>query len=204
MLKLGILISGRGSNMAALLRAARAGRLAAEPAIVISDRDAPGLAIAERMGVRTRVIPARGFSGSRRGYDARIEAALRGAGVGPRGGLVCLAGFMRILGPDIVRSYAGRILNIHPALLPAFPGLHAQRQALEYGARVTGCTVHFVDAGVDTGPVIVQRAVRVRDNDTEETLSARILAREHGAYVEAASLVADGRVRLRRGLLVRS
>ncbi len=205
LMRLAVLISGRGSNMASLLRAARSGRIRAEPRVVISSReDARGLEVARKMGVMTETVPSAGFSGSRLEYDRLVASALRRHGVTPQTGLVCLAGFMRIVGPELVAAYRGRLLNVHPALLPSFPGLGAQRQALQRGARVTGCTVHFVDGGVDTGPIITQRAVHVLDGDTEGTLSARILAQEHRAYVEAASMVADGRVRLRRDRVVRS
>ncbi|MDD9825788.1 MAG: phosphoribosylglycinamide formyltransferase [Thaumarchaeota archaeon] len=203
--RMAVLISGRGSNMVSLVRAALAGRIRAEPAVVVSSREgAAGLEAARRLGVPTETVRSAGFAGGRAKYDREIRSALRRHGVTPRAGLVCLAGYMRIVGPELVSEYRGRVLNVHPALLPSFPGLNAQRQALDAGVRVTGCTVHFVDAGVDTGPVIVQRAVRVLDGDTEESLSARILAQEHRAYVEAASMVADGRVRLRRGRAVRA
>lgn len=191
--------------MASLVRAALSGRIRAEPSVVISSREgAAGLAAARRLGVPTETVPSAGFGGTRAEYDGLVRSALRRHGVTPRAGLVCLAGYMRIVGPALVSEYRGRILNVHPALLPSFPGLGAQRQALEAGVRVTGCTVHFVDAGVDTGPIVAQRAVRVLDGDTEASLSARILAQEHRAYVEAASMVADGRVRLRRGRAVRA
>jgi len=191
--------------MASLVRAAQAGRIMAEPRVVISSREgAAGLAAARRLGVATEVVRSAGFGGSRLEYDRLLASALRRHGVTPRAGLVCLAGFMRIVGPGLVSAYRGRLLNVHPALLPSFPGLGAQRQALDAGVRVTGCTVHFVDAGVDTGPIVAQRAVRVLAGDTEASLSARILAQEHRAYVEAAAMVADGRVRLRRGRAVRA
>lgn len=191
--------------MASLVRAALSGRIRAEPSVVISSREgAAGLAAARRLGVPTETVPSAGFGGTRAEYDGLVRSALRRHGVTPRAGLVCLAGYMRIVGPALASEYRGRILNVHPALLPSFPGLGAQRQALEAGVRVTGCTVHFVDAGVDTGPIVAQRAVRVLDGDTEASLSARILAQEHRAYVEAASMVADGRVRLRRGRAVRA
>lgn len=201
--KMAILISGRGSNMGALLRAAKSGKIRAEPAIVIANRDAAGLAVAKKMGVKTAIVQSKGFVGTRSQYDAKLEAVLCEHGVSARNGFVCLAGFMRVLGSEFVSRYKNRILNVHPSLLPSFRGLDAQRQALEYGARVTGCTVHFVDAGVDTGPVIVQRTVNVLDGDTPDALSARILIQEHKAYVEAASLVASRRIRIRRGRIVR-
>lgn len=202
MIKLGILISGRGSNMTALLKAVKSGKIRAEPAIVIANRDAAGLQTAKKMGVKTMIVPSKNFAGTRSEYDAKIETVLREYGVTPRNGLVCLAGFMRILGPELVTRYKNRILNVHPALLPAFRGLDAQRQALEYGACVTGCTVHFVDADVDTGPIIVQRTVDVRKNDNLESLTARILVQEHKAYVEAVSMVADKRIRINRRRVV--
>ena len=197
LLNLGILISGRGSNMSAILKAARGGRIPINPAVVISNRpDALGLASAKRLGVETRVIESRGFAGDRWGYDQRIVSALKDCGVTPENGLVCLAGFMRIISPQFVRMYRNRILNIHPALLPAFPGLDAQGQAVKYGAKCSGCTVHLVDEGVDTGPVILQDVVRVRDDDTAESLSERILRREHILYPRAVNLFATGRIKI--------
>ena len=200
MLNLGILISGRGSNMESILRSVRAAGTPINPAVVISNRPgAPGLETARGLGVGTEVVDSGPFGGDgegRRRYDAMVMDALRRHGVTPEGGLVCLAGFMRILGPELVGAYRNRILNIHPALLPSFPGLHSQRQALRYGAKVSGCTVHFVDAGTDTGPVVIQKAVEVRDDDTEESLSARILREEHRIYPEAVDLFARGLVRV--------
>lgn len=184
--------------MEAILRACRAGRVRAEPAVVISNKPgAAGLARAEKMGVPTRVVPSEGFGGGRDRYDELISQELASFGVTPRRGLVCLAGFMRVLGPKLVSRYRNRVLNVHPALLPAFPGLRAQRQALEYGARVSGCTVHIVDEGTDTGPVVAQAPVRVAPDDTDESLSARILRAEHRLYPEAVALFADKRVRVR-------
>ncbi|MDA7952967.1 MAG: phosphoribosylglycinamide formyltransferase [Nitrosopumilus sp.] len=202
MSSLGILISGRGSNMEAILGAVRDGRIGAGAAVVISSRpDAAGLGIAKRMGVRTSVIEPAGEE--RPEYDERIAGELADAGVTPEGGLVCLAGFMRILGPGIVSRYKDRILNVHPSLLPSFPGLSAQRQAIEAGVRVSGCTVHIVDAGTDTGPIIEQAAVPVLPGDTEESLAARILAEEHRIYPEAVAMMADGRVEVRDGRVIR-
>jgi phosphoribosylglycinamide formyltransferase-1 len=191
---LGILASGRGSNCEAILRAARSGALAGRVGIVLSDRpDAPVLAKAEAMGVSARFLDP-GRKGARLSPEA--EAAyvevLRGAGAE----WVALAGFMRIIGKPLLEAYAGRILNIHPSLLPAFPGLNAQAQALDYGVKMAGCTVHFVNEGVDTGPILVQNAVPVREGDTAASLSARILAEEHVAYVKALNLVFSGRYRL--------
>ena len=197
-LRLGILISGRGSNMEAILRACKRGRIRAEPAVVISSNPgALGIARAKNMGVPARVVPSIGFEGTRDQYDALLAEELKKFGVTPRQGLVCLAGFMRVLGPQFVSLYRNRVLNVHPALLPAFPGLQAQRQAVEYGARVSGCTVHIVDEGTDTGPVVAQAAVYASQDDTAESLSARILRAEHRIYPEAVALFAEGRVRVR-------
>ena len=199
-MRLGILISGRGSNMSAILRAVRRGRVRAEPAVVISNRpEAAGIASAERAGVPVRVIRSKGFAGTRERYDRLVAEELRSFGVTPRAGLVCLAGFMRVLGPRFVDVYRNRVLNVHPSLLPAFPGLEAQRQALEGGARVSGCTVHLVDEGTDTGPIVLQAAVPVRQDDTPGSLAGRILRAEHRVYPEAVGLFADGRVRVRGG-----
>lgn len=183
--------------MEAILRAVRRQKIPIKPAIVISNNpDAAGLEIAKKLGVATEVIPSKGFSGTRWEYDQKIIAALQRHGVTPKNGLVCLAGFMRIISPEFIRKYKNRILNIHPALLPAFPGLHAQKQALDHGAKYSGCTVHFVDDGVDTGPIILQETVRVSESDTEETLSKRILAKEHIAYPKAVRLYAQGRIKI--------
>ncbi len=174
-LDLGVLVSGRGSNLAAILEAQARGRLDARIRIVISNQpDAAALARAERAGVPTRVISHRGFP-TREAFDQALVDALKGAEVD----WVVLAGFMRVLTPVFLRAFSGRVINVHPALLPAFPGTRAQRQALEYGVKVAGCTVHLVDEGVDTGPIIAQRVVPVLDDDDEERLAARILAREH-------------------------
>lgn len=184
--------------MAAILGACSRGLIRAEPAVVVSSSaDAAGIARARRMGVPVRVVPSKGFSGTREQYDELLASELRSFGVTPRGGLVCLAGFMRVLGPRFVSRYRNRVLNVHPALLPSFPGLGAQWQALEYGAKVAGCTVHIVDEGTDTGPVVAQAAVRVSEDDTAESLSAKILRKEHRIYPEAVALFADGRVRVR-------
>jgi phosphoribosylglycinamide formyltransferase-1 len=194
---LGILISGRGSNMDAILAAVKSGRIKnIKPSVVISNKpDAAGLKIAsDKYGVPTKVIPPDGLKGW--DYDQKVVAVLQAHGVTPQSGLVCLAGFMRIISPEFVRQYKMRILNIHPALLPSFPGLHAQKQALDAGVRVTGCTVHFVDEGVDSGPVILQRSVPVMDGDDEETLSTRILEQEHQLYPEVVRLFGDGRIKV--------
>jgi phosphoribosylglycinamide formyltransferase-1 len=197
LINLGILISGRGSNMDAILSAIKSDKIKnAKPSVVISNKpDAAGLKIAsEKYDVPTKVIPSDGVKGWE--YDQKVVGALQEHGVTPQSGLVCLAGFMRIMSPEFVRKYKMRILNIHPALLPSFPGLHAQKQALEYGVRVTGCTVHFVEEGVDSGPVILQKPVPVMDGDTEETLSARILEQEHQLYPEAVRLFSEGRIKV--------
>ncbi len=186
---LGILISGRGSNLQAILDAIREGRLGARVGIVISNvAGAPGLERARAAGVPTAVLSHEDFA-SREEYDEALVERLRAHEVE----LVCLAGFMRLLSPVFVRSFPGRILNVHPSLLPAFPGLHAQRQALEYGVKVTGATVHVVDEELDHGPILLQRAVPVLEGDDEGSLSARILEQEHRIYPEAIALVLEGK-----------
>ncbi|HZC88059.1 MAG TPA: phosphoribosylglycinamide formyltransferase, partial [Nitrososphaera sp.] len=193
----GILISGRGTNMDAILYAIKVGKIKnAKCCIVISNKsDADGLKIAsEKYGVPTKVILPNGLKGW--DYDQLVVGVLEEHDVTAQSGLVCLAGFMRIISPEFVRQYRMKIMNIHPALLPSFPGLHAQKQALEYGVKVSGCTVHFVDEGVDSGPVILQKAVPVKDNDTEEKLSARILKQEHTVYPQAVKLFCEGRIKL--------
>ena len=189
--RLGILLSGRGSNFIAIADQVAAGKIPAEIAMVVSNRpDAPGLEEAKRRGLDTRMIPSRGLE--REQYDRIVVDELRSKQVD----VVCLAGFMRLLSPYFVSKFPNRILNIHPSLLPAFPGLEAQRQALEYGVRITGCTVHFVDENLDAGPVILQAAVPVLDTDTVEILSVRILAEEHRIYSEAINVVLSGSLRL--------
>lgn len=188
MTRLGILLSGRGSNFLAIANAIRLEILKdVEIAIVLSNReDAPGLALAREMGLRALAIPSAGKT--RAEHDAEMISELRASNVD----LVCLAGYMRIISPEFVAAFPNRILNVHPSLLPAFPGLEAQTQALDFGARIAGCTVHFVDEAVDHGVIILQRAVIVDDSDTSETLSARILEQEHLAYPEAIARVASG------------
>jgi phosphoribosylglycinamide formyltransferase-1 len=190
--RLGILLSGRGTNFEAIADSIAAGRIPnATIAIVISNREAaPGLEKARARGLPTRVIPSKGME--REAYDRLVVAALEEARVD----LVCLAGFIRLLSPYFVDRFRWRILNIHPALLPAFPGLEAQKQALDWGVKVSGCTVHFVDENLDAGPILVQACVAVRDDDTEETLAARILAEEHRIYTEAINLVLSGKFRI--------
>jgi len=189
MSNLGILISGRGSNMQAIVQAIAAGRLHASATVVLSNRPgAAGLEWARRAGVETVVLSHRDFP-TREAYDLAVVRELRARNVD----LVCLAGFMRLLSPAFIAAYPNAILNIHPSLLPAFPGVDAQRQALEYGVRVSGATVHFVTAELDAGPIIRQVAVPVREEDTIETLAARILEQEHRIYPEAiAEVVAGG------------
>jgi len=190
--RIGVLLSGRGSNFVALADNIAAGNIpGAEIAIVISNReDAPGLARAAARGIAARAIPSKGLA--RETYDALVVAELRKAGVE----LVCLAGFMRLLSPYFVASFPQRILNIHPSLLPSFPGLEAQRQALEYGVKFSGCTVHLVDENLDAGPILGQAVVAVRDGDTDATLSARILVEEHRIYSEAVRLILSGKYRI--------
>ncbi len=181
--------------MEAILVAVKKQNIPVNPTVVISNNEnAKGLKIAQRLGVKTEIVPSSGFKGSRWDYDRKIIRVLQKHEVTPNNGLVCLAGFMRIISPGFIRKYKNRILNIHPAILPSFAGLHAQRQALDYGVKFSGCTVHFVDVGVDTGPIILQSPVQVRDGDTEETLSKRILQREHKIYPQAVRLVAEGKV----------
>lgn len=183
--------------MESILKAIKKKKIPINPAIVISNRhDAKGLKIAEKLGVKVEVVESKGFKGSRAEYDKEIIAVLKKHGVTPKNGLVCLAGFMRIISPEFVKKYKNRIINIHPALLPAFPGLNSQRQALEYGAKVSGCSVHFVDSGMDTGPVIIQATVKVNEKDTEESLSKRILKEEHRIYPEAVNLFARKKIRV--------
>jgi phosphoribosylglycinamide formyltransferase-1 len=183
--------------MEAILKSIKRKKIPIKPTIVISNKaDAKGLKIAQKMGVKTEVIESKGFKGSRSEYDKKIISALTKNGVTPKNGLVCLAGFMRIISPEFVKKYKNKIINIHPALLPAFPGLDAQKQAVDYGAKFSGVTVHFVDSGVDTGPIILQKVVKVNDGDTEEALAKRILAKEHQAYPEAVKLFAEKRVKI--------
>ena len=197
MKNLGILISGRGSNMESILKAIAKKKIPITPSIVISNKpDAKGLKIAEKLGVKTEVVESKGFKGTRWDYDQEIIRVLKKHGVSQKNGLVCLAGFMRIISPEFVKKYKNRIINIHPALLPSFPGLDSQRQALEYGSKYSGCTVHFVDAGMDTGPIIIQAVVKIKEDDTEESLSKRILKEEHKIYPKAVSLFAQDKIKI--------
>jgi phosphoribosylglycinamide formyltransferase-1 len=189
--RIGVLISGRGSNLKALIEAQKRGELGGEIAVVVSNvESAPGLEHARRAAIAAVVRDHRGRP--REEFDAEIVSVLREHGVE----LVCLAGFMRLLSPVFVRAFPARILNIHPALLPAFPGLDAQRQAFEHGVKVSGATVHLVDEGLDSGPIVAQEAVPVRSDDTAESLAARILQAEHRLYPRAVRLVLNGRWRV--------
>lgn len=195
MLNLAILISGRGSNMENILKAVKKNKIPIKPVLVISNKpDAKGLAIAQKLGVKTEVVESNGLKGGNWEYDSKLVSVLEKYKVTPQNGLICLAGFMRIMSPEFIRHYKGRILNIHPAILPSFPGLHSQRQALEYGVKYSGCTVHFVDEGVDTGPIILQAVVKIKDGDTEEIISKKILKQEHKIYPKAVKLVAKGKI----------
>jgi phosphoribosylglycinamide formyltransferase-1 len=180
-----------------ILKSIKHKKIPINPAVVISNKsDAKGLKIAQRLGIKTEVIESKNFKGSRLEYDKKIITVLEKYGVTPKNGLVCLAGFMRIISPEFVKKYKNRIINIHPALLPAFPGLDAQKQAIDYGSKYSGCTVHFVDSGVDSGPIILQSIVKIRKGDTEKTLSKRILATEHKAYPEAVRLFAEKKIKI--------
>ncbi|HVO97114.1 MAG TPA: phosphoribosylglycinamide formyltransferase [Bryobacteraceae bacterium] len=191
MKRLGILLSGRGSNFLAIADTVAEKRLDAEIAVVISNRaDAPGLLAARERGIAAVSLPSKGLD--REAYDRQLIAELRAARVD----LICLAGYMRILSGYFIREFPTRILNIHPSLLPAFPGLDAQHQALEHGVKIAGCTVHFVDEGLDSGPIVAQASVPVLASDTADTLSARILIEEHRLYWKAIALVLSGRYRI--------
>jgi phosphoribosylglycinamide formyltransferase-1 len=190
--RIGVLLSGRGSNFEALADGVKTGRIPdAQIAMVVSNRDgAPGIDKARQRNIAARVIPSKGLE--REAYDRQVVAVLQEHKVD----LVCLAGYMRLLSPYFVAAFPNRILNIHPSLLPSFPGLESQRQALEYGVKFAGCTVHFVDENLDAGPIVLQSVVPVRDDDTEATLSARILAEEHRIYSEAVRIVLEGRYKI--------
>jgi len=198
--RIAVLLSGRGSNFEALADGVAAGRIPnAEITVVLSNREgAPGIDKAQQRKIGTRVISSKGLE--REAYDRQVVAVLREQKID----LVCLAGYMRLLSPFFVASFPNRILNIHPSLLPSFPGLESQRQALEYGVKFAGCTVHFVDENLDAGPIVLQSAVRVLDDDTEATLSARILAEEHRIYSEAVRIVLEGRYKIEGRRVIRT
>ncbi len=199
MKRLGILLSGRGSNFEAIARSIAAGRLDAEIAIVISNREqARGLQAALDLGLNAVCIPSKGLD--REVYDRMLIDELRRCDVD----LVCLAGYLRLLSADFIQAFPRRILNIHPSLLPAFPGLDAQHQALEHGVKITGCTVHFVDEHLDSGPIVIQASVPVLDDDTTDSVSARILQEEHRIYTEAIALVLSGDYRIEGRRVVRT
>ncbi len=191
--RIAVLLSGRGSNFRALYRATKEGRIPAEIVLVISDKkEAPGLQSAREYGIEALYIRRKDFP-DRVSFDMKIAEEIEKRKVD----LICLAGYMRVLSPEFVRKFRWRIMNIHPALLPSFPGLHAQRQAVEYGVRYSGATVHFVDEGVDTGPIILQAVVPVYQDDTEETLAERILKEEHRIYPEAVRLFFEGKLEVK-------
>jgi len=183
--------------MESILKSIKTKKIPINPAVVISNKiGAKGLAIAKKMGVNVEVIESKNFKGTRAEFDEKIMEILVKYGVTPRNGLVCLAGFMRIISPEFVKKYKNKIINIHPALLPAFPGLNSQKQALDYGAKYSGCTVHFVDAGMDTGAIIIQSIVEIKNKDTEKSLSKKILKEEHRIYPQAVSLFARKKIKV--------
>jgi len=181
--------------MKSILNAVQKQNIPIKPTIVISNKpSAKGLKIARKLDVQTEIIESKGFQGTRWEYDQKIIHVLSKYDITPKNSLICLAGFMRILSPEFIKKFKNRILNIHPSILPAFPGLDAQKQAIESGVSHSGCTVHFVDEGIDTGPIIVQKTVKIKNDDTEETLSKRILVKEHKAYPEAVRLIAEKKI----------
>ena len=183
--------------MKAILNAIEKQKIPIKPAVVISNKSsARGLKIAQNLGIQTEIIESKGFEGNRWEYDQKIIVVLNKYEVTPKNSLICLAGFMRILSPKFIKKYKNRILNIHPSILPAFPGLDAQKQAIQHGVKYSGCTVHFVDEGVDSGPIIVQEVIKINANDTEATLSNRILLKEHKAYPKAVKLIADKKIKI--------
>ena len=185
--------------MESILKSIKKKKIPINPAVVISNKsDAKGLEIAKKLGINIEVIESKNFKGNRTEYDKKIMNTLAKYGVTPKNGLVCLAGFMRIISPEFVKKYKNRIINIHPALLPSFPGLDSQKQALDYGAKYSGCTVHFVDSGMDTGPVIIQAVVEIKEKDTEKSLSKKILKEEHRIYPEAVNLFAKKKIKVIR------
>ena len=184
--------------MEAILKAIKKQKIPIKSSIVISNKpNARGLIIAKKLGIKTHVIESKNFNGKRTDYDKKIITILRKNGVTEKNGLVCLAGFMKIISPYFIKKYKNRILNIHPSLLPAFPGLDAQKQAIQFGVKISGCTVHIVDEGVDTGPVIIQDIVKISNSDTEETLSKKILVKEHKIYPKAVELFAKKKISIK-------
>ena len=184
--------------MESILKAIKKQKIPITPAVVISNKsNAKGLIIARKLGIQTEVIDSSKYKGKRLQFDKEIISTLKKYKVTPTNGLVCLAGFMRIISPYFIKEYKNRILNIHPALLPAFPGLDAQKQAIEFGAKYSGCTVHFVDEGVDTGPIIIQEIVKISNKDTEKTLTKKILAKEHEIYPKAVELFAKKKLSIK-------
>lgn len=199
MKRLAILVSGRGSNFEAIARNIAAGKLEAEIACVLSNQpEAKALETARNLGLNAVSLPSKGIDSDV--YATQVRDVLAPLGID----LICLAGFMRRVGQPLLEAYAGRILNIHPSLLPSFPGLHVQQQALDYGVRFSGCTVHFVEAGIDSGPIITQAVAPVLDDNTAETLAARILVEEHKIYSEAITLVLSGRYRIEGRRVIRT
>ena len=200
-IKIAVLVSGRGSNLQAIIDNIETGRLSAELAVVISDQaEAYALERARKHNIPAVHVSAKGYKGRRNEYDALLAEELRKRDVD----LVCLAGFMRIITPVLIKAFPNRILNIHPSLLPAFPGLHVQKAALRHGVKFSGCTVHFVDEGMDTGPIIIQAVVPILDKDTEDSLSDRILRQEHKIYSRAIQLVAEDRLAIQGRRVVTS
>ena len=183
--------------MEAILKSIKKKKIPINPAVVISNKsDAKGLITAKKLGISIEIIESKNFKGNRTEYDKKIMSTLAKYGVTPKDGLVCLAGFMRIISPEFVKKYKNKIINMHPALLPSFPGLDSQKQALDYGAKYSGCTVHFVDSGMDTGPVIIQAVVEIKEKDTEKSLSEKILKEEHRIYPEAVNLFARKKIKV--------
>ena len=184
--------------MESILKAIKKKKIPINPAVVISNKpNAKGLAIAKKMGVQVEIVDSSKYKGKRLQYDKKIISTLKKYKVTPSNGLICLAGFMRIISPYFIKEYKNKILNIHPALLPAFPGLDAQKQAIEFGSKFSGCTVHFVDEGIDTGPIIIQEVVKVNNNDTEKSLSKKILVKEHEIYPKAVELFAKKKISIK-------
>ena len=183
--------------MESILKSIKNKKIPINPTVVISNKkNARGLKIAEKLGINVEVVESKGFKGSRAEYDKKIITILTKYDVTPRKGLVCLAGFMRIISPEFVKKYKNRIINIHPALLPSFPGLDSQKQAIEHGAKFSGCTVHFVDAKMDSGPIIIQAVVKIKENDTTDSLTKKILKEEHRIYPEAVNLFARKKIKV--------